>query len=164
MNELKLPGFNESDFAVHNPDGQLRVQCYLTAIQDARRSAQTPVEMECVLRRTEEALQLNLAEKVVAEAKFVKARGRAAHHLREALAKFERCTLWGAKRVEVQLKLEHALALFGAKHFAEAKSEAERVVAELVGANVIVPATAMPRPASAARPNCAPTTQVRRSA
>ena len=162
---LYMPGFNETDFAIYNPDGQLRVQRSLVTIQNARRNARTPVEMEHVLRLSEEALRLNLAEKAVAEAKFTQARGRAAHHLREAAGKFERSTLWGAQRVERQLKLEHALAQFGAKHFAEAQAEAERIVADLIGLNVIVPVTAKPKPMQAEQRNSAPAiSRVQRSA
>lgn len=93
MNELSVPEYSESDFVIYNSDGHLYVQHALTAIQDSRRSARTPIDMEHVLRRAEEALRRNLAEKALAKAKFSKARNRAAHHLRETSAKFDHGTL-----------------------------------------------------------------------
>jgi hypothetical protein len=165
MDEFEMPGFNESEFSIYNPDGRLRVQRSLTAIQDARRRAQRPAEMEHVLRRTKEPLRLNFANKVIAKAKFVKARGRAAHHLREASAKFARCTSWGMKRVEMQLHLEHAVPHFGAKHFTEAQAVAGRIVAELVSANVFFSAATTPKPVRLVQTATRPfSTQGRRSA
>jgi hypothetical protein len=165
VNELKMQEFSESDFSTYNPDGQLRVQRALVSVQDARRSAMTVLEKERVLRRAEEALALNTAERAAAEANFTKARNRAAHHLREASAKFSRCTLWGMKRVEVQLKLEHALAQFGTKRFAESQAEAERIVSELVNTNAIAPATTTPKSAQVRQSAPLPTlTPVKRSA
>jgi hypothetical protein len=165
VNELNMPGFKESDFAIYNRYGQLRVQRSLAAVQDARRSAKTPLEMERVLRQAEAALNQNRAERTAAEASFAKTRSRAAHHLREAAAKFDRCTLWGTRRVEMQLKLEHALAQFGAKHFTEAQAEAEQLVSELIGANAVAAVVTAPKATQAAPSNTgSDSAELRRSA
>lgn len=165
MNEFKMPEFSDSDFATYNPEGGLRVQRALVAVHEARRSAKTVTDMERVLRRTEEALALEKAERAAAEATFTKARNRAAHHLREASGKFSRCTWWGMKRVEAQLKLERAHALFGTKRFPEAQAEAERIVAELVSANAVASLPTAPKLVGATAPTTAPTNaEVRRSA
>ena len=127
--------FSESDLRQHNPDGFRAVQEAVESVMQAKALARTPEEIQRAVFLAETAIERKITELRVGELFFTKTRNQTFFALGNARAKLIHSNISGARRQELQQRIDGAITDWTMKRFAAAKAAAKEVEAALQETN-----------------------------